>query len=128
MRRFAVVIPSAFLALAFVVLTISSNAQYFIKPSEALQYVGKYQTVCGQVASTHYASRSRGRPTFLNLDQPYPNQIFTAVIWGQNRHKFQTAPESAYRGKRICVSGVISTYKGVAQIAVSDPNQIALWK
>ncbi len=124
MRRFAIVTTLVVFVLSFVTGTITSNAQDFIKPSDALQYVGKYQTVCGQVASTKYATRSRGRPTFLNLDQPYPNRIFSAVIWGQNRHKFQTAPERAYRGKRICVSGSISTYKGVAQIVVSEPSQI----
>jgi hypothetical protein len=49
--------------------------------------------VCGTVASTHYAPRSRGQPTFLNLGHAYPNEDFTAVIWGENRAQFGTPEE-----------------------------------
>jgi hypothetical protein len=59
-------------------------------------------TVCGQVASATYAVRSRGRPTFLNLDRPYPRKIFTALIWGENRNKFSVPPEKLYNGKEVC--------------------------
>jgi DNA/RNA endonuclease YhcR with UshA esterase domain len=59
----------------------------------------------------------------LNLDKPYPNQIFTIVIWGNNRSKFGT-PEDNYKGKRICVSGKITAYAGLPEIAVDDPKQI----
>jgi DNA/RNA endonuclease YhcR with UshA esterase domain len=69
------------------------------------------------------AESSRGSPTFLNLDQPYPNQVFTLVIWGSERSKF-SEPETAYRGKRICVTGKISTFKGVPEVLASEPSQI----
>jgi DNA/RNA endonuclease YhcR with UshA esterase domain len=59
----------------------------------------------------------------LNLDKPYPNQIFTIVIWGNNRSKFGT-PEDDYKGKRICVSGKITAYAGLPEIVVDDPKQI----
>ena len=55
-------------------------AQERISPAEAAKYVGKTATVCGQVASANFSARSRRRPTFLNLDRPYPNHIFTALI------------------------------------------------
>jgi len=48
-----------------------------ISPAEAAKHIGEKATVCGVVASARYASRSKGQPTFLNLDKPYPNQIFT---------------------------------------------------
>ena len=51
--------------------------------------LGQKATVCGIVASATFLSRSKGQPTFLNLDQPYPRQIFTAVIWGKDREYFQ---------------------------------------
>lgn len=47
---------------------------------EAQNHVGENGCVCGIVASTHYAAHSKSQPTFLNLDKPYPNQIFAAVI------------------------------------------------
>jgi hypothetical protein len=41
--------------------------------TEAKDYVGEVATVRGEVASTHYAPSTKGQPTFLNLDNPYPN-------------------------------------------------------
>ena len=117
-----------FAAIGVIVLALGGlgGAQQVIKAGEAGAHVGKHRTVCGQVASATFSVQSRRQPTFLNLDRPYPNQIFTVVIWGQDRPKFRTAPEKLYSGKQICVSGLISTYKGVPQIVVDDPSQISL--
>jgi hypothetical protein len=117
-RRLAISVTSGALLL-FV-----ASAWGQITPSEASGYIGKRETVCGQVASANFAARSKGRPTFLNLDRPYPNLIFTVVIWGSDRAKFEDAPERTYSGKKICVTGTISSYRGVPQIVVSDPSQI----
>jgi hypothetical protein len=100
-------------------------AQTSISASEAKNHVGEKATVCGEVASTHYAARSRGNPTFINLDKPYPNQIFTVLIWGSDRPKFGD-PEETYRSKSICVTGKISDYKGVPEIIAYEPTQIQI--
>jgi DNA/RNA endonuclease YhcR with UshA esterase domain len=99
------------------------NAQNSISAAEAKSHVGEKTTVCGEVASAHYAQRSRGNPTFINLDKPYPNQVFTILIWGSDRTKFDN-PEQTYSGKRVCVTGKIDDYKGTAEIVVHDPSQI----
>jgi len=78
-----------------------------------------------RVASLPYAARSQGNPTFINLDKPYPNQIFTVLIWGSDRPKFGD-PEEAYRHKHICVTGKISDYKGGPEIFAYDPEQIKI--
>lgn len=96
-----------------------------ISTSEAKNHIGENATVCGQVASTHYAPSTHGQPTFINLDQPYPNQIFTIVIWGTDRAKFG-APEAMYRGKRVCVTGEIKLYRGTPETIASDPSQISV--
>ena len=103
-------------------------AQDYITPADADKYIGQTKTVCGEVASTTYAARSRGQPTFLNLDQPYPNQIFTVVIWGPDRNKFKNPPEVFFKEKRICVKGQIEIYRGKPQIIVRDPSQIVIKK
>ncbi|GIV04292.1 MAG: hypothetical protein KatS3mg015_3122 [Fimbriimonadales bacterium] len=95
---------------------------------EAKDHVGETATVWGTVASTRYAAQSRGQPTFLNLDAPYPNRLFTVVIWGEARASFAEPPERAYRGKRICVTGLIETYRGVPQIVVRTPAVIRIVK
>ncbi|SRR6266567_6580728 len=101
------------------------HAQNSISSAEAKDHVGEIATVCGDVVSTHYAARSRGNPTFINLDKPYPNQIFTIVIWGSDRPKFGD-PEETYRGKQICATGEISVYRGVAEMIAHEPSQIRI--
>ena len=94
---------------------------------EAKLHIGEQATVCGKVVSTRYATTTRGKPTFLNLDKPYPNQIFTVLIWGENREKFGT-PEEKYRDKQVCVTGKITEYRGAPEIVVSDPESIEIEK
>jgi DNA/RNA endonuclease YhcR with UshA esterase domain len=91
--------------------------------AEAKNHIGETATVCGEVASMRYAASSRGQPTFINLDKPYPNQIFTVVIWGSDRAKFGE-PENTYRDKSVCVTGRIREYRGVPEVVASGPGQI----
>jgi DNA/RNA endonuclease YhcR with UshA esterase domain len=94
-----------------------------ISASEASNHVGDNVTVCGVVASATYATRSKGKPTFLNLDKAYPNHIFTAVIFDDYRDRFDYPPESL-AGSTICVTGLVEQYKGRPQIKVKSPSQI----
>jgi DNA/RNA endonuclease YhcR with UshA esterase domain len=118
---------ACFIFLVFVFLICASNSiaqQESINPIDAHKYIGMEKTVCGRVASATYAVRTKGRPTFLNLDQPYPKQIFTVLIWGSDRNKFKNPPESFFRGKRICVTGIIKSFRGKPEIVVRSPEQI----
>jgi hypothetical protein len=99
-----------------------------IPASEAVEHVGEVQKVYGKVASTRYTYWTRGQPTFMNLDKPYPNQIFTVVIWSSDREKFGMRPEKRYKDKAICVTGLIEEEEGVPQIVVKDPSQIQILK
>jgi hypothetical protein len=110
--------------LAVLVLSFSTAAQNTkITAREAKNHVGEIATVCGKVVSTHFAASSKGQPTFLNLDEPYPKEIFTSLIWGSDRAKFGT-PESKYQDMRICVTGKISNYRGTPEIIATEPSQI----
>jgi hypothetical protein len=119
----------SFVVLVFCLLVIPNvYAQTKkITAAEAKDHIGDRATVCGKVASTHYAKSSKGEPTFLNLDEPYPKEIFTILIWGSDRGKFGT-PESEYRSLRVCVTGKITTYRGVPEIVVSEREQIEIQK
>jgi hypothetical protein len=114
----------ALLIVLFVALFGASvTAQQSISAANARNHVGESAVVCGSVASTHFAATTRGRPTFINLGEPYPRQIFTVVIWGSDRPKFG-APDEIYRAKNICVSGTITLYRGVAETIAHNPSQI----
>jgi hypothetical protein len=93
--------------------------------AEAKDHVGERAMVCGQVVSTRYADKSKGQPTFLNLDKPYPNDIFTILIWGSNRSKFGE-PEKTYQDKPVCATGVIRSYRGTPEIEASEASQIEI--
>ena len=112
------------------VVLLASAAPAFgaeaITPGQAAAHVGEVQTVCGTVASAKFASSSKRQPTFLNLDRPYPQQIFTVVIWASDRSKFKEPPERAFSGKRVCVTGSIREYRGTPEIIVTSPDQLRL--
>jgi hypothetical protein len=110
-------------AFAFASICGRATAADSIAPVDAINHVGQRARVCGYVVSAKYAESSRRSPTFLNLDKPYPNQVFTAVIWGDARPRFHPEPE-LLQGHAVCVSGTITLYKGRAEMAVSDPSQI----
>jgi hypothetical protein len=115
------------LVIAFVIVLWAAlgHAQTSISAAEAKNHIGEKATVCGEVASTHYAARSRGNPTFINLDKPYPNQIFTILIWGSDRPKFGD-PEQTYSGKQVCATGTITIFRDVPEIVAHDPAVIKL--
>jgi len=104
-------------------LTASSFSQKKLSTAEAKDHIGETATVCGDVVSIRYAASTRGQPTFLNLDKPYPNQIFTVLIWGSNRSKFGT-PEIDYKAKHVCVTGKITEYRGTPEVVTNDPQQL----
>ncbi|MCI0721541.1 MAG: YHYH domain-containing protein [Acidobacteria bacterium] len=103
----------------------SSTKAKTLTAAEAKKHIGETATVCGKVVSARYAEGSRGSPTFLNLDKPHPDSIFTVVIWGSERDAFGQ-PEEDYHAKAICVTGRIEDYKGTPQMVVASPKQIAL--
>ena len=113
------------LLVASVIAIGSLLARQKLSANDAKNHVGETATVCGSVVSSRYASSTKGQPTFLNLDKPYPNQVFTVLIRGENRSKFGT-PESEYKRKRVCVTGKIAEYWGAAEIVVSEPQQITV--
>ena len=93
---------------------------------EAGDLVGERAVVCGEVVNAVFARGTGGQPTFLNLERPYPDQPFDVVIWGRDRGRFDTPPETFYRNTRICAAGRITTHQGVPRIEAREPEQIRL--
>jgi hypothetical protein len=92
---------------------------------EAQDHIGDRLKVCGPVVDSNWASGSSGKPTFLNIGEPYPDpDRFTVVIWIDYRSNFPQPPEDYYLGKNICVTGLIISYEGIPEIEVQSPTQI----
>jgi len=114
-------ITTCFLFFLFAFNTAAQTNE--ITPAEAKDHVGETRTVCGKLASTHFAAKSNGQPTFLNLDEPYPKEVFTILIWGSDRAKFG-APEMKYKDARVCVTGKITSYRGKPEVIATEPRQV----
>jgi len=99
-----------------------------IPASDAVNYIGEIKTVYGEVVWAKYYWWFRGQPTYMNLDESYPEQIFTVVIWGVDRQEFGMPPENRFKNKIICVTGLIEEESGIPQIVVSSPSQIQILK
>lgn len=107
-----------------VILGAASPQDPPLNPQQAAAHLGETRTVCGLVASTKYLPKANGQPTLLNLGRPFPNHVFTVVIFGQHRPLFPQLPEGFYKGKQVCVTGEIKDYKGKAQIVVERREQL----
>jgi hypothetical protein len=94
-----------------------------IPVKEANSHIGETACVTGKVVSVSYLPNVRGKPTFINFDNSYPKQTFTAVIWGDVRSKFDD-PE-VFEGQEIEVTGTISEYAGKPQIIITEPGQFS---
>jgi len=106
--------------------TIQNDTQSNISSKNASVYINEILTVCGPVVDSRYSSASKGQPTFLNFDYPYPNHTFTIVIWGQNRTNFSSPPEKMYMSKNVCIDGYIDSYKGKPQIEATSEIMISV--
>lgn len=104
----------------------SATCQGALNWRRAASLEGSVHTFTGRVASTKYAASSSGSPTFLNVGNPYPNpNRLSLVIWIENRSAFGR-PERKYRGKRVCVRGPVTDYRGSPEIVLRRPSQITI--
>jgi hypothetical protein len=92
----------------------------------AVSLEGSVATLTGKVASTKFASSSNGSPTFLDIGHAYPNpNRLSIVIWIENRAAFGR-PEIRYRGRTVCVRGLVSDYNGSPEIILRSPSEIRI--
>jgi hypothetical protein len=123
MRKIKVAIASTALSL----WAISAGAAT-VTPADAMGQVGRTAKICGVVASAVFEANSGGHPTFVSLispDRPGASRALTAVIFGSDRAKFGSAPETALNGRAICVTGFVSFFRQRPEMILSDPWQLS---
>ena len=92
---------------------------------KAKNHIGEYKIVCGKVKSTYLNRKVKGVPLYFNFARDYPNSPFTAIIWTQSSGgEFGTRPDKRYQNRKLCVKGVITSYKGRPQIILRNSDQI----
>jgi hypothetical protein len=97
-----------------------------VTPADAKNHIGDTATVCGKVVDTKvskYGIAGHGKPVSFNLDQAEPNPVFYFVAFGAQPEGPREAI-TAYQGKRVCVTGKITTASGAPYIMAADRSQI----
>lgn len=98
----------------------------YFNTQQAASKVGRTVSIVGKVVSTKFIPKSQS--TFLNLDQSFPNQIFSVMIWKDGRLNFSYQPEKELDGKYIVVTGKVELDKnGVPGITVTKEEQIEVF-
>ena len=81
--------------------------------------------ICGTVVSTKLTSKGH---IFLNLDKEFPNQIFTAAIWKDNRVNFSYEPHVELKNQCICVEGKVRMSKGTPTMEVKGEKAVTFFQ
>ncbi len=77
--------------------------------------------VCGTIVST---KKSKKGNIFLNIDKAYPNHIFSITIWASDLVNFGYKPDKELLGKKVCITGRITEYKGTASMIINNEKFI----
>ncbi|TCD10495.1 hypothetical protein EZ449_09105 [Pedobacter frigidisoli] len=112
------------LTLLFLLITISyfAKSQNLVLAKDAAQYIGKTVTICDSV----YSTKALDKLSLINLGGAYPKELITIVINKEDQSKFPSEPSSMFMGNKICVTGLVTEFKGKRQIVVTDPKQIVV--
>ena len=91
---------------------------------DAEKFIDKKATVCGTVVATRVLKDAKG--VIINLDQRFPNNLFSFTIWQNNIPNFSYEPASYLLNKKVCVTGLITKYKGKPTMEVRNEKAIEL--
>ena len=84
----------------------------------ASQLYDQLLTVTGKVAQVTL----RATIVFINLDQPYPDSPFAAVIHSKDTNQFNDF--RALKGRAVEITGKVQKYRDRPEIVVEKPGQI----
>lgn len=105
----------------------SSEIQWKTLSGEAIgacnagNYIGQEKIVEGRVVDIY---KSKTNTLFINLEKPYPNSCFTAVVFSSNLYKFPEDYENYFNGKLVRFKGEIKLYEGKPEIILESMSQV----
>lgn len=97
--------------------TSVSGGTYTIEQAPA--HIGEIASVVGKLYDSYTAASGT---VFLDFCSDYKTCPFSGVIFADDAKKFSDLPSLS--GKRITLSGNITSYQGRAEIILSEPSQI----
>ena len=112
------------IALFITFASTTAFAQTTIAVKDAAKHIGENVTICDKIYGGKFLSGAG--LTLIDMGGAHPNEVVTLLIKGDDRKKFKEAPEDAFKGKAVCVTGTLVDYKGKPEIIITDPAQIKL--
>ena len=103
------------LILFFMIISLSFAS---IKTTQAKNYIGQQEEVCGKVDGIYH---HRNGHIFLNIDGKYPNQKMSVIIWKNYVNNFNGIH---FLNKIICVKGIIKEYKNKPEMFLENKSQL----
>ncbi|MBL4650572.1 MAG: DNA/RNA non-specific endonuclease [Aureispira sp.] len=102
-------------------LKLSERPKNTLNSLEADLFMNKKACVCGMVVSTR---KTNGGSIFFNFDAKFPNHTFSGSVWASNIKHFSYDPETEFLGKKICITGKITDYKGKPTMTVEHGKKV----
>ena len=89
-----------------------------IEPKDVKSYVGQKVKVCGELAQI----KDFKKGIYLNIDNDFPNQSITFVVWESGIPKIEKEWGSfrGLRTKTVCATEKVSSYKGSFRINLNS--------
>jgi hypothetical protein len=86
----------------------------------AAQHYDQLMTVTGMVAQVTL----RPKLVFINLDQPYPDSPFVAIIFSSATNQF--ADLKSLKGRAVEITGTVKDYHDKPEIILDKPGQLSV--
>ena len=96
------------------------TAQRMVPAKDAAKYVGKKVTICDKV----YEQDNQAFVVTFFLGADHPRQLLRVAIRFSDRIHTKNFFDTSFKGKDICVTGVVQNDKAGPYIRVNDPKQI----
>ena len=96
----------------------STNLPVKIRAADAAEHYDQWMTVTGTVAQVTL----RPSIVFINLDLPYPDSPFAAVIHSKDTNQFGNL--KSLKGRPVEITGTVQDYHGKPEIVLTNSSQI----
>lgn len=124
-----------FLWTGFLNLAYTQNLKLIdtISAEMAASKVGEEVMIKAKVVTVFFAKNSTGKPTFLNLVKPFPDNPIAIIIF-ENELKKLNINAVEYVEKTVIVKGIVKyykdeekPYKNKASITIYDKKQLVVF-
>lgn len=111
-----------FFGLFMLLTTAKGFSQTTISAKDAAKHTNEQVVIADKIYGGKFLSNSN--ITLLDVGGSHPNELLTLLIKGDDRKKFTTPPEEAFKDKQVTITGTVVDYKGKPEIIITSPDQI----